>query len=33
MSKVLLGAVVGDPTHDEVMKKIPDTQGHSGSHP
>ena len=24
------GAIVGDPTHDEVMKKIPDTQGRSG---
>ena len=24
------GAVVGDPTHDEVMRRRPDTQGHSG---
>ena len=24
------GAIVGDPTHDEVMKKIPDRQGRSG---
>ena len=27
------GAIMGDPTHDEVVKKIPDTQGRSGSHP
>ena len=27
---ILPGAIMGDPTHDEVMKKIPDTQGHSG---
>ena len=24
------GAIMGDPTHDEVMKKIPDMQGYSG---
>ena len=30
---ILPGAIIGDPTHDEVMKKIPDPQGHSGSHP
>ena len=29
----LPGAIMGDPTHDKVMKKIPDMQGHSGSHP
>ena len=29
-SQTLPGAIVGDPTHDEVMKKIPDTQGRSG---
>ena len=27
---ILPGAIIGDPTHDEVMKKIPDMQGHSG---
>ena len=26
----VLGAVVGDPTHDKVMRRRPDTQGHSG---
>ena len=26
----MLGAVVGDPAHDEVMRKRPDTQGRSG---
>ena len=30
LSCLLPGAIVGDPTHDEVMKKIPDTQGHLG---
>ena len=25
------GAVVGDPTRDKVMKKIPDKQGRSGN--
>ena len=31
MSKnVLLGASMGDPTHDKVMRKRPDEQGGSG---
>ena len=30
MIRPVLGAIMGDPTHDEVMKKIPDMQGHSG---
>ena len=29
-SATLPGAVVGDPTHDKVMRRRPDTQGHSG---
>ena len=29
-SLFLLGAITGDPTHDEVMKKIPDRQGRPG---
>ena len=29
----LLRAVVGDPTHDKVMRRRPDTRGRSGSHP
>ena len=29
----LLGAVMGGPAHDEVMKKIPGRQGHLGPHP
>ena len=29
----LPGAIMGDPTHEEVIKKIPDMQGRSGSHP
>ena len=26
----MLGAIMGDPTHDEVMKKILDRQGRPG---
>ena len=29
----LLGAIVGDLTHGEVIKEIPDRQGCPGSHP
>ena len=29
-SQTLPGAIMGDPTHDEVMKEIPDRQGRSG---
>ena len=29
-SQTLPGAIMGDPTHEEVMKKIPDMQGRSG---
>ena len=27
------GAIMGGPTHDEIMKKIPGRQGHPGPHP
>ena len=30
---LLLGAIMGGPTRDEVMKKIPGRQGHPGPHP
>ena len=26
----MLGAIMGDPTHDKVMRRRPDTQGRSG---
>ena len=29
-NEVVPGAIMGDPTHDEVTKKIPDRQGRSG---
>ena len=29
----VLGAIMGDPTHDEVIKKIRDRQGRPGPHP